>query len=421
MFKLNVTSKEKDGFIYKIMNIDFGNRINEVYFKIPISEKELLTKSYDPFVVFNIYNMMEVGGDCYIKGSVNKSLLDNLEMYVDCWKVWMPDKCKSINIIADEEIDDHPKKLNDDAVLCYSGGLDSTATLYRHYNNLAGRNNKNIKKLIRVIGGRDAYSRCRENNNELNEQLWDTYRQNDIILNDIGFKPVYIESNMRFTKEFFAWGDEFIALYLSTMMLYQDIYHNIILASDEPVLKECIEVPHASNPISNRFLQSNQFRLITDGEFLTRPDKINILKNSNNILNRISFCDRIHSTSVKNCGICHKCIVTKLAFLATKTDINFDDIFDNPNLDLETIGNPGPVYSKLYKEIIYYNNINKVLDEKIIIKIKNIIDKCENYEMYNTIEEITDKNNKLLDKINKIAWWIPIKKWRDNFRKNIFM
>lgn len=158
MFKLKVYNKEEKDFIYKIMNLDLGHKTEEIYIKLPISEKEYITKLYDPYVVFNLYKMMSIGGDCYIDGDVSKSLLDNLEMYCNCWKIWLPDKIKSINILAKNEIDDEPKKLNNDAILSFTGGLDSTASLYIHYKGLAGRNSKNIKKLVGITGARDISS-----------------------------------------------------------------------------------------------------------------------------------------------------------------------------------------------------------------------------------------------------------------------
>lgn len=187
MFELKVREEEKDGFIYKIMQMDLGDKKEEIYIKLPISEKEYLTDMYDPYVVFNIFKMMSIGGDCYIRGKVSKSLLDNLEMFVNCWKIWLPDKCKDIRIIADEEIDE-PVKLNNDAIMCFTGGLDSVSTLYRHYYGLVGRNNKNIKKLISISGSRDRAASFTEITNHRKSKM-------ENIASDLGIDIVFIDSN----------------------------------------------------------------------------------------------------------------------------------------------------------------------------------------------------------------------------------
>ena len=63
-------------------------------------------------------------------------------------------------------------------------------------------------------------------------------------------------------------------------------------------------------------------------------------------------------------------------------------------------------YKKLEEEIIIKNNDLSSKD--------NIIDKL-NDEIYRLKEKEEEYNNL----INKIAWWIPIKKWRDDFRNKI--
>ncbi|MEI0540528.1 hypothetical protein [Brachyspira pulli] len=422
MFKLNVMHKEIDGFIYKIMNIDLGNKVEEIYIKIPISEKEYITDSYDPYVFFNLFKMMSIGGDCYINGKVNKSLLDNLEYFVECWRIWLPDKCKKINIIAGKEIDDVPKKLNNNAVLAYSGGIDSTATLYRHTNGLAGRNTKNITKLINVYGGRGIRGRAMtliEKDAHYKELVLKNKTKVKGIAEELGYKEIIpIITNLYETESVFFWGDEFISLYVSMLMLYQDTCNNLLLASDEFIHPKCITLPHGSNPISNKYIASNQFKLITDGEFLTRIDKINILKNFTTAIKNFDCCDNIYQTT-KNCGICGSCIVTKFDILLSDIDYELGLLFDNTEIsDIKSINNLTKTKIDLLNEILYHVKYNDNISDKnkdIIDYITYIVD---NY--YNKDKIILNGlNNKLKihnDRINKIAWWIPIRKWRDNFR-----
>lgn len=67
------------------------------------------------------------------------------------------------------------------------------------------------------------------------------------------------------------------------------------------------------------------------------------------------------------------------------------------------------LFSKHYKQDLVDKFINIMLvNKKFFINDKNLI------------ESINDKNDKL-DRLNKIvdtlAWWIPVRKWRDNFRR----
>ena len=48
------------------------------------------------------------------------------------------------------------------------------------------------------------------------------------------------------------------------------------------------------------------------------------------------------------------------------------------------------------------------------------VDNDINYKLENMYKELNDKYNNIISVFNeviyKIAWWIPIRKWRDNFR-----
>ena len=410
MFELKVREEEKDGFIYKIMQMDLGGKKEEVYIRLPISEKEYLTNMYDPYVVFNIFKMMSIGGDCYIRGKVSKSLLDNLEMFVNCWKIWLPDKCKDIKIIADEEIDE-PVKLNNDGIMCFSGGLDSVTTLYRHHKGLAGRNNRNIKKLLAITGARDLSSRRGYSDKSYQEFYNKKMNRMESISSDLGFNVVHVLTNLTDTDTIFEWGDEFIALFVSIMMLYQDNYNNLIMASDEFVGQDSIVVPHGSNPISNNFLQSNKFKLITDGQFMTRLDKLETIKDWDFALKNMLACDECYTETNKLCGKCYKCLVTKLNYKALNYNIDFNEIYDDPSFNLEEYDWICEYANIFYKEVLYYDKIHHTVPKEIVVRLTEILNK------YTTIININNNVNKKYEEfINKISWWIPVKKLREKFR-----
>ena len=93
-------------------------------------------------------------------------------------------------------------------------------------------------------------------------------------------------------------------------------------------------------------------------------------------------------------------------------------------------------YAKMtdfYEDIIYENiedimykktteEFNKILMEKQLENRINNIDERTNiiYNLENDINNLNERTNIIYNKvnilINKIAWWIPVKKWRDNFR-----
>ena len=406
MFELKLRNEEDDNFIIKTALINFNDITEEIYVKLPISEKEYITDLLDPFVIMSIYKMMRVGGDCHVKGKVSKSLLDNLENFCNCWIVWRPDLYKPIKIIADEEADDIPKKLNNDAITCFSGGLDACFTVYSHYKKLAGRNNKNIKKAI-MIHGADIPLKNKEEFNI-------AFSSSKNILDDINIPLVPVESNYR--KYGHYWEMEYISLFMCILYLYSDYYCFSLFASS--VTFNSKEYG-SSNSLSNRFLSSNNFRMVTDGEFFSRTEKSNFVKDWKACLDNIRVCWEGEDKS-KNCGLCEKCQRTILNFYVVGQ--NNIPVLNN-NIQLDNFLLKDEIHIDFYKEILEHNKKTNYLDENTISKINDLIKRSEDKININNnndfINELKLKEKKINDIVNKIAWWIPVKKWRDNFRNNL--
>lgn len=435
MFELEVKEEENENFIIKTALIKFNDTIEEIYVKLPISEKEYITYLLDPFVIMSIYKMMKVGGKCYVRGKVSKSLLDNLENFCNCWIVWRPDLYKPIEIIADEEVDDIPKKLNNDAITCFSGGLDACFTVYSHYKKLAGRNNKNIKKAIMIHGADIPLT---------NKEEFDiAFNSSKKILDDINIPLVAVETNYRKYKH--HWEIEYVSLFMFILYLYSSCYDFALYASS--VVFNSKEYD-SNNSLSNRFLSSNNFKMVTDGEFLIRTEKANVVKDWKACLDNMRVCWQGKDKS-KNCRVCEKCQRTILNFKVCGQN-NIPSL--NHEILLQTLFLKDKLHIDFYREILDYNRKTNYLDEHIISEIKNLIKKSEdkininnndfinelklkekkNNDLSNKLKikekQINDLSNKLKirekkinDIVNKIAWWIPIRKWRDNFRNSILM
>ncbi|TKZ15772.1 radical SAM protein, partial [Brachyspira catarrhinii] len=65
-----------------------------------------------------------------------------------------------------------------------------------------------------------------------------------------------------------------------------------------------------------------------------------------------------------------------------------------------------------YKEL--KDKINYKEDSYNIVKINENL--SNNSELYNVINSYESKFENIKNNINKLAWWIPVKKWRDDFR-----
>ena len=84
-------------------------------------------------------------------------------------------------------------------------------------------------------------------------------------------------------------------------------------------------------------------------------------------------------------------------------------LFTSPsdlNIDESTAENKNTI-----NKILFNNSNNKIRNIKNIYYGYAYLDKDISFQNY--------VNNKINNLINKIAWFIPIKKWRDKFRKNL--
>lgn len=86
-----------------------------------------------------------------VHGSVSRTLPSNLTEFRDTWNCWVPDVYHNIDFEA-TTIDDSLDTKNNDAISAFSGGLDSTFTIWQHTKKLAGYRSQDIKVCVMVRG-----------------------------------------------------------------------------------------------------------------------------------------------------------------------------------------------------------------------------------------------------------------------------
>jgi len=102
----------------------------------------------------SVHRAMVDGQDLHLTGTASYAMLANLEHYVEIWSSWRPDIYRPIGFSADEiETTPFPQpRLRPAAVLSFSGGLDSSATLVRQMEGLAKRDTVDVRMLMLAHG-----------------------------------------------------------------------------------------------------------------------------------------------------------------------------------------------------------------------------------------------------------------------------
>lgn len=300
--KITFSTEIKDGSIIK--HAYFG--AEDYYVKFSDKYKDEIEGCEDPFAMMLIFRMMREGGDIHICGQVSKSLLANLELFAAYWNLWMPRLYKKISITADEEFDDYFIAQENKAIACFSAGLDACAMLYRHKNNMLGRNNKNIERAL-FIWGADIPLKARKIYD-------DKFAAAKEICDDLGVELVPAETNYRRYMSYY--NMEYMAVMFGIMRFWKN-YPFQMLASSFDVSAPWVStwLPWGSNPVSDFLLTSNRYTGIVSDYDLTRTEKASLIRNWQTGLKNLKVCWR-PLEGAQNCGTCEKCIRTYFNFKA---------------------------------------------------------------------------------------------------------
>jgi len=245
--------------------------------------------------------------DLHIDGRVSRQLLINLDELMAAWHMWMPAAYTPIRITASEEVDD-VATADRSAVCAFSGGVDATFALIRHWQ-ASGRSHCPLVAAV-LVHGFDIH---------VEQQAgFAMARQNaEAMVGAIGVPLAVVRTNWRQAVSE-DWEQDFGAGLAACLSLFSSVASIGLLGSDEDYAH--FVLPWGSNPITNHLLSSGSFRLITEGGGFTRTQKVAEISKVPAVAERLRVCWQGPQTG-RNCGVCEKCMRTKLNFLAVGGEI----------------------------------------------------------------------------------------------------
>ena len=282
-----------------------GQQRSNLWYRLGAEHRHLFTKTSDPFVVAMIFNAMRKATDLYVHGLVSPSLLRNLEEFQAVWNCWLPERYTKIEINADIEQEQPKPTRTENAIMDFSGGVDSCFTACRHHDGSCGRSRRNLRAAMMIHGfdipleEKNVFDRAAENSQKM--------------LNSLGMTLIPMATNFRALGD--HWVDAHIAGLASCLMLLQEGYEIGLIASSPPYNNISISPPWGSNPITDRLLSNDTFEVIHDGAAFTRAEKIRAISNWPQVLRYLRVCWEGEQKD-RNCCRCEKCIRTILDFRA---------------------------------------------------------------------------------------------------------
>lgn len=264
---------------------------------------------HDAFARALVMSAMEARRDLAIHGRLSRSLLDNLARYQAIVGAGLP-KYRPAEVLADEVIPcpAAPRAAGDEAIIGFSGGLDSVYTLYTHQKGIAAIGSRKIPNCLFVHGfdiplDDAAYERAFESARRIAHAL--SSRLFPMRTNLKAMVPV--------------WPHSFGSALAAVLSLFERRYAaGLIASSYEDDNPYTLESGTSSNRHADPLLSSHSFTILHDlGN--NRAEKSAILRDFEIGRRNLRVCWEGDDLAA-NCGVCSKCVLQMLAMKMAGVD-----------------------------------------------------------------------------------------------------
>lgn len=243
--------------------------------------------------------------DLHAEFELDSTLLDGLDHYQEVWHSWRPDIYKKkIQITSDSEssranVSQETKR----ALVAFSAGIDSTFTLSRHAHKEAGRAIRDVATAVMVHGFDMPLDSA--------DGFETMARHGTAICRDLGVDLVTVKTNWRSLVT--NWEMTFGAGLASVLHQFSH-RHDIALIATEESYQNCFPV-WGNSFWSDRFFSSSKLKIESDGGAFDRIERASYIGQYRSLIPHLHVCWAGPRTG-ENCGVCPKCILTKLNFVA---------------------------------------------------------------------------------------------------------
>lgn len=278
-----------------------------VWYELPLSAPEAWQEAdAEPFLLVTLMQAMHEGCHLMIEGEVSRALLANLEEFMCAWVRMCPARYSRIELRALRVTERHQRVTADPAaaVMGFSGGVDSSFTVWRHHSGAAGHRTCRVAAAV-IIQGLDI--------------RLDQSREFDIAfasasrtLASLGLSLQPMRTNLR---QFLtcSWADSHACALASCLQFFKPIAGTALLASCEPFGH--LLIPWGSSPLTDHLLSSDSLRVVHDGADFSRSEKVKALAGWSAGCEELRVCFITDRAGGANCMRCEKCLRTIANFV----------------------------------------------------------------------------------------------------------
>jgi hypothetical protein len=256
----------------------------------------------DGFVNAVIFHAMGTNQDIHVDGRMTRSALLNLATFQEAWCRWKPDVYKTIKI-EPLSISDDPPRAKAQSIAAFSGGADAIFTVLRHAGDQFALNS------VLLVHGFDVPS----DRADQFDQLLERERP---LLDQLNLRPRVVRTNLAELR-LQDWLDSFLAQLSCCLHNYSHEFRFGLTGGGEPY--DALVLPWGQNPCTDHLLSGDDFAIVHDGAAFSRTEKIALIARDPVATRAIKVCWEAADLAT-NCGICEKCVRTRLNFKAVGID-----------------------------------------------------------------------------------------------------
>ena len=273
----------------------------EVYFDF-VGESFPEPTVLDGFVNAVIFHAMGSRQDIMVDGPMTRAALLNLATFQEAWHRWKPDVYQPIRIEPRSVVDDVPRpRLK--SIAAFSGGADAIFTALRH------ADDQYALESVMIVHGFDVPTERVDQHNRLLERV-------QPLLQRLKLRPRVVRTNIAELR-LQDWLDSFLAQISCCLHHYSHEFRFGLTGGGEPY--DALVLPWGQNPCTDYLLSGDGFSIVHDGAGFSRTEKIAVIARDAEATRALKVCWEAADLST-NCGVCEKCVRTRLNFKAVGVD-----------------------------------------------------------------------------------------------------
>jgi hypothetical protein len=292
----------------------------------------------DGFVNAVIFYAMGSGQNIFVDGPMTRSSLVNLAAFQEAWSCWKPDIYRPIKIEPSSITDDAPRGPAQ-TIAAFSGGADAIFSVLRHLGDQCAISS------VMLVHGFDVPTDRAEDFKLLVERVRP-------LLDHLNLRLRIVRTNLAELR-FQEWEDSFLAQLSCCLHNYSHEFRFGLTGSGEPY--NALVLPWGQNPCTDYLLSGDGFSIVHDGAAFSRTEKIEVIARDPVATRAVKVCWLAADRS-KNCGVCEKCVLTRLNFKAVGIDNPscFDGQITEDQIRLTTLRNE--MFRAEFESVLHYAN-----------------------------------------------------------------